>query len=411
VVNSTNVPVTIPITAGVVVSSTITIPTANNVNISNISVSLNITHTYISDLTVVLISPSGSQYQLFSNAYNTRDDAIATFASNGAVLTCAATTPTITGTFAPITPINTLFGTNSEGTWTLRVTDGFDQDSGFINSWSLTICSMPNTELPCGAITTAWNGTTWSNGLPVSNVAATINNNFTSASNLEACSLNITGASNVVVASGTNFIIKNSVSVANTASLTIQNNANLIQIDAVANTGNAIVFRDTNPLKRLDYVLWSNPLTSSQTLKNFSPETLNSRFYLYNTQTNAYSVIADPESTVFTPGNGYLIRMPNNHPTTATIWSGTFTNGNLNNGNYIVNLGYFGVGQNFNLVGNPYPSTINAETFLINNNSDINGVIYLFREENNAAGSGYATYTLGGSTTTTATSSLPNGII
>ena len=71
--------------------------------------------------------------------------------------------------------------------------------------------------------------------------------------------------------------------------------------------------------------------------------------------------------------------MPNNHPTTPTIWTGNFTSGIPNNGNYDVNLAYFGTNQNFNLIGNPYPSTINAETFLINNAADINGVIYLYR--------------------------------
>ncbi|WP_338375861.1 reprolysin-like metallopeptidase [uncultured Flavobacterium sp.] len=409
-VNSTNVPLTISASGTPTVNSTLTIPAINNVTISDISVTLNITHTWISDLTVTLISPSGTQVQLFSGQCTSNDNAIATFSTNGSVLSCG-TNPAITGNLAPTGSFNSLIGTDSQGTWTLRVFDSVNQDGGTINSWSLNICSTPNTPLTCGQITTTWNGTSWSNGYPVSNVAATINGNFTSTRDLEACSLNIIGNSNVILSSGYNFIIENEVNIENTANLTLQNNSNLIQIENASNIGNATVFRETNPLKRLDYVLWSNPLASSQTLKNFSPETLNNRFYYYNTQANAYNVIANPVSTTFQPANGYLIRMPNNHPTTPTIWTGQFTSGVPNNGNFDVNLAYFGSGFNYNLIGNPYPSTINAETFLINNSSDIEGVIYLFREENNAAGSGYATYTLGGATTTTATSPIPNGTI
>jgi subtilisin-like proprotein convertase family protein len=409
-VSSSDVPLTITSSGTPTVNSTLTISTVNNVIISDISVTLNISHTWISDLTVTLISPSGTQVQLFSNQCTNNDNAIATFTTNGSTLSCG-TSPAISGNLAPAESFNSLLDTNSEGTWTLRVFDNTNQDGGAINSWSLNICSIPNTVLPCGTLTTTWNGSSWSNGYPVSNVAATINGNLTTTRDLEACSLDIIGNSNVIISSGNNFIIGNEVNVANTASLTLQNNANLVQIENTLNSGNATVYRETNPLKRLDYVLWSNPLTSSQTLKNFSPETLNNRFYSYNTQTNFYTVITNPVSTSFLLGNGYLIRMPDNHPTTPTIWNGEFTNGVPNNGNLEVNLSYFGANQKYNLIGNPYPSTINAETFLVNNNSDIDGVIYFFRKENNALGSMYATYTLGGATTASPTSPTPNGTI
>jgi subtilisin-like proprotein convertase family protein len=409
-ISSVNVPLAISSSGTPTVNSILTIPPANNVSISDISVTLNITHTWISDLTVTLISPSGTQVQLFSGQCTSNDDANATFTTNGAALTCGAT-PTISGILAPSGSFSSILGTNSQGTWTLRVFDGVNQDGGILNSWSLNICSTPNTPLPCGTLSTTWNGTSWSNGYPVSNVAATINGNLTTTRDLEACSLNIIGNSNVIISSGDNFIIENAVNVSNTASLALENNANLIQIEDSPNTGNATVTRETNPLKRLDYVLWSNPLTSSQTLKNFSPETLNNRFYSYNTQTNFYTVITNPVTTSFLLGNGYLIRMPNNHPTTPTIWNGEFANGVPNNGNFEINLSYFGANQKYNLIGNPYPSTINAESFIVNNNSDIDGVIYFFRKENNALGSMYATYTLGGATTTSPTSPMPNGTI
>lgn len=407
---STNIPIAISASGTPTVNSTITVPLVNNILITDLSVTLNISHTYVSDLTVTLISPNNTEVILFSNQCTSFNDVNATFSQSGSTLTCG-TSPAISGNFLPQQSFNSFDGENSQGVWTLRVLDSANQDGGSINSWSLNICNVNNQPLICGQITTTWNGSSWSNGYPVSNVAATINGNLTATRDLEACSLEIVGNSNVIVSSGHNFIIGNAVNVANTASLTMQNNANLIQIENSINSGNAKVFRETNPLKRLDYVLWSNPLSSMQTLKNFSPETLNTRFYFYNTQANAYNLITNPLTTTFQPANGYLIRMPNNHPTTPTIWTGQFTSGIPNNGNYEVNLAYFGTTQKYNLIGNPYPSTINAESFLVNNNSNIDGVIYFFRKENNALGSMYATYTLGGATTTSPTSPIPNGTI
>lgn len=407
---STNIPITISATGTPTVNSTLTIPTGSNVTISKITVSLNITHTWISDLTAILISPTGTQVQLFTGQCGSDDNAIATFDDNGVTLVCAGNPTTISGTVKPSQLLSLLNGQNSQGTWTLRVIDSATGDGGTINSWSLNICTVPNTPVPCGQITTTWNGTGWSNGFPVNNVAVIIDGDFTSDRDIEACSLTINNTSNVTLTSGDNFIIDNAVTVANTANFTIQNNANLIQINDVANTGNIKLYRDTNPLMRLDYVIWSSPVTGTQTLKQFSPATLNNRFYNYNTTTNLYNAVANPVTTPFTIGKGQLIRMPDNHPATPTIWTGEFL-GNPNNGAIDVNLTYISNTQAYNMIGNPYPSTIDADAFLTNNASNINGTLYFWRKTNNAAGTAYATYTLGGATTTSPTSPTPNGII
>ncbi|MFN4197866.1 MAG: hypothetical protein ACK4FS_02440, partial [Flavobacterium sp.] len=112
----------------------------------------------------------------------------------------------------------------------------------------------------------------------------------------------------------------------------------------------------------------------------------------------------------FDAGAGYLIRMPDNHPTSPTPWPGKFE-GTPFNGYLEVPLNYFGPGAGYNLVGNPYPSTLNAEVFLQENATDIQGTLYFWRKTNNTAGTAYATYTLGGATTTSPTSPLPNGTI
>ncbi|RXR35340.1 T9SS sorting signal type C domain-containing protein [Flavobacterium piscinae] len=410
IVNSTNVPLAISASGTPTINSTLSIPTNQNQSIDKITVSLNITHTWMADLTVTLISPLGTQVQLFSGQCNNRDNAVATFDDEGITLTCQTTTPTITGTLIPAQPLSTLIGENSEGTWTLRIFDAFNQDGGTLNSWGITICTTDDTPLSCGDITSVWNGTTWSNGYPVNNVAAVINDDFVISNNLECCSFTINNSAQVVVESGNNLIVENEVTIAGTASFTLENNANLIQINDVANSGIINQFRNSNSLMRLDYAMWSSPVTGSQSLKDFSPLTLNNRFYTYNSTNNIYSSVSNPLNTIFNEGVGYLIRMPDNHPTSPTIWTGEFI-GVPKNGDIAVDLSYISNSQKYNAIGNPYPSTISAEAFLLSNVADIEGTIYFWRKTNNASGTAYATYTLGGATSTSPTSPVPNGTI
>ena len=407
--SSTNVPLAISGSGTPTINSTLTIPAGSNVTISDINVTAQITHTWATDLNVTLISPSGTQIILVANQCSDSDNLNATFDDSGTTLLCG-TNPAISGIITPQQPLSVLNGQSSQGVWTLRVFDDEAGDGGSLTAWSLNICSVPNTPITCGQITTAWNGTSWSNGRPVSNVAATINGDLTLNDDLDVCSLNVIGTSQVLLQSNSNLTVDGIINVASTANFTIENNANLIQNQNVTNVANAIVKRNSNPLKRLDYTIWSSPVSGIQTLKDFSPNTLTNRFYNYNTSTNFYELVTDPLTQTFDLGKGYLIRMPDNHPTTPTVWNGEFA-GNLNNGIIDANLSYVSASQNYNMIGNPYPSTINAEALLNNNSNDIFGTLYFWRKINNAAGTAYASYTLGGATTTSPTSPVPNGII
>jgi hypothetical protein len=150
--------------------------------------------------------------------------------------------------------------------------------------------------------------------------------------------------------------------------------------------------------------MWSAPV-SGQLLQPFSPQTLSNRFYIYNSVTNAYNII-DPATTNFAIGTGYLIRMPNNAvdaPATQ-VFNGQFT-GTPNNGNVSIPV----TSGTYNAVGNPYPSTLNADLFMSGNGITSNtDALYFWRKSNNAATTSYATYTTAGGT---ANSGDPNGII
>ncbi|SCY24641.1 reprolysin-like metallopeptidase [Flavobacterium caeni] len=406
--NSTNVPLNISASGTPTVNSTLTIPSGSNVTLSDVNVSVQITHSWTADLTLTLISPSGTQVQLVANQCTNNDNINATFDDAGTTLICG-TSPAISGTIAPAQPLSALNGQTSQGVWTLRVNDNASGDGGSITAWSLNLCSVPSQPLSCGALSTTWDGDAWTNGRPVSNVATTIAGDYTSNGDLETCSLNVTGTAQVNFVSGGNLIVTGAVNVAPTAQLTMQNNTNLVQIDDVANTGNVIVHRDTSPLMRLDYVAWGSPVEGAMTLKEFSPNTLNNRFYLYNPNTNLYNAVANPLTATFSGADGYLIRMPDNHPTTPTVWHGQFE-GVPHNGDVTKELQYFNPGS-FNLLANPYPSTIVADDFLSTNAGSVFGTLYFWRKTNAAAGTAYATYTQGGATTTSPTSPVPNGLI
>lgn len=139
---STNIPVTIPVTASTV-SSTLSIPALDNVLINDLNVNLDITHSWVSDLTVKLKSPSGTEIILFSNKCNTNpsvSNIFATFDDSGTALTCGGN-PGISGTLIPAQALSAFNGENSQGMWTLAVTDNVSQDGGQLNNWSLNFCS------------------------------------------------------------------------------------------------------------------------------------------------------------------------------------------------------------------------------------------------------------------------------
>lgn len=137
--NSTDVPVTIPEDQATTVSSALTI--GEDFSIQSATVTLDISHSWVNDLAVKLISPNGTEVVLFSNECGDADNVSATFTDAGDNLNCSGT-PVISGLVKPEVLLSTLNGESSAGTWTLEVADNFDQDGGTINSWSLNLCRV-----------------------------------------------------------------------------------------------------------------------------------------------------------------------------------------------------------------------------------------------------------------------------
>jgi hypothetical protein len=260
-------------------------------------------------------------------------------------------------------------------------------DLGAYESQSAANCS----------IVTTWNGNAWSNGTPVSFAyKAIIEGDYTSGdeNEIKACALTV-NSGNVIVSSGDNFIIKGAVNVTG-GSLTFEDNANLVQTDNVANSGNITYKKVSSELHNFDYTIWSSPTAGTQTLKQFSPQTLDERFYVYNTSlgvwsnhTSASGIFGGTPSTVyFTKAKGYMVRMPAGLSATGTsAFEGIFT-GVPNNGDIAI-----AAPAGFNAVGNPYPSPINIHNFIDANAGtlDNDGTLYFWRKTNNTLATTYAT--------------------
>lgn len=294
----------------------------------------------------------------------------------------------------------------------VRAVNGTAQSA---NSNPITVTTKP--------VSVTWDGTAWSNtNGPDADIEAVISGAYdTSVGGVQdeftAKKLTITStpAGSLTIAAGTNVTVVNEVvnELTETA-FVVKSGGNLIQLNDVTNTGAITVERLSAPIKRLDYTLWSSPVAGQQ-LQAFSPGTVATRFYSFNPTAvpmggsagqGAFEAISS--SNPFVEGNGYLIRASNWQSTSSTPWLGTFK-GVPNNGDVSVPT----TSGLWHAVGNPYPSSIDADEFITANS--LTEPLYFWRKTNGDAGTAYATYTFAGGTGTepnaSGTITTPDGII
>jgi hypothetical protein len=208
----------------------------------------------------------------------------------------------------------------------------------------------------------AWNGTSWLSA-PAANKGLIFNGDFSSTESLEGCSCTVNSGT-VVINSEHSVKLLDEITV-NGGSITFENNSSLIQINDVSNSG-SIIYKRTSPEQVLntDYVYWSSPLSGTTV-----PGGLN---YLWNNGAGASGNWASAAGQTMTAGQGVIMR---------GIGSRTFT-GVPHNGEIMVNVhrrNLPGYTDNWNLIGNPYPSAISADEFLTDsNNTAIEGSIAIW---------------------------------
>jgi hypothetical protein len=255
-------------------------------------------------------------------------------------------------------------------------------------------------------VSSTWNGFSWTPSAPTSSTKAIFDGNFDTSvnGNVQACECEIRSGRTVLVAPS-NFIESQS-NITNSGTLTIANNGSLIQVnDGASNTGNIIYQRTATGIRGSDYVYWSSPVTGQSVDNIYSSPTPGFKYkwnpLAININSPLSSGIWEATSGVMDVGTGYIVRGSSNFSMAASSIPAVFT-GPVNNGVIPVTISrgsnttpstlgsgngitFTNFDDNWNLVGNPYPSAIRALAFL-NANPNIRGFIYLWTH-NTAIGS------------------------
>ncbi len=123
------------------VNSTIDVNGLNDVQIKKITVTLDINHTAVSDLTIYLYSPTESIVLSDMNSEGRKADYNNTIFDDAADKSITDTdySPPYNGSYRPEEPLSTFNGEVPDGIWTLRIVDNISKDTGTLNSWSITI--------------------------------------------------------------------------------------------------------------------------------------------------------------------------------------------------------------------------------------------------------------------------------
>lgn len=228
-----------------------------------------------------------------------------------------------------------------------------------------------------------------------------LNNNFnTSVSNdiIANGNLTVNAAKTLTITSNDFVQVQNNVT--NNGTLNILNNGSLVQIDDTGtNTGNINMERIAN-IRLQDYVYWSAPTSSAAGVANFpitsvSPSTPTSVLWKWdpvgvnlngglgmwiNTTENMIKgkgyIVRGPSGTsnsTTTPLNVNFIGVPNNGVIPFTIQRGNDLNAGTPGPNGVMRTIK---DDNHNLIGNPYPSAIDADLFIDTYGNPANPAFY-----------------------------------
>jgi len=232
--------------------------------------------------------------------------------------------------------------------------------------------------------TITWDGTNWrdiNNAItsPTIDKLVIINANYNTSTvgldSFSACSVVVNSGKTLTITENEYVKIQNDLT--NNGTVTIENNGSLVQVNDDGVNAGMIRYERTTPLvKNTDYTYWSSPV-AGYTLGGVSQNlTVADKYYSFN------STIDDWEqksaATTMDPGIGYIIRGPEPSgpipPGTPDIFEAYFT-GVPNNGVYPISS--ILPGKSY-LLGNPYPSSLNADKFLDANSGVLDGTLYFW---------------------------------
>ena len=296
-------------------------------------------------------------------------------------------------------------------------------------------------------VTKTWDGVSWSPNAPTSDDIVIINGNYnTTTINpiLNACSLIVNSLYKLTVEPETSVIIQNDLTVNGT--LDVLDKGSLIMVNdsgIVTNNGTTTVHRFTSEFQKFDYVYWSTPVASTNIPSTFLGWRTNYAFeflpanFIDSSPADSFDDDGNDWSyaSTMSPGKGYIVMVPTNKAMYPSVEEIVFS-GKVNNGVITAPIALtpsiVDPKDDFNLVGNPYPSAIDAKKFILANiNSNLNtgsnkiidGTLYFWTHIGdisntnggpdglNFSTNDYAVYTLAGGVQAGFGGTIPNGFI
>ena len=306
------------------------------------------------------------------------------------------------GTSGPVigtTPVINVCPTATT-TYTAAITYTLCNGSTLVETEETTV-TINGSKVWNGSLNTDWDtANNWTPaGVPTATdcvvIPDTANDPIISGTNYNGLGLNLTVQNNaaLTVTSNNDLTITEWININTTGDLILQNSASLLQINNDANQGTMHMTRTAN-IRKLDYVYWSSPV-SNFSVNSISPGTTGNKYKWIPTiasNINGFgNWVGANENMVL--GKGYIVRGPDSFTSTVTPFNAVFT-GTPNNGIITTpilrgtwNGGTYPTGvsttlgtnhdDNWNLIGNPYPSAVRAIDFLTLN-TNIDGFIKIW---------------------------------
>jgi hypothetical protein len=259
-----------------------------------------------------------------------------------------------------------------------------------------------------------WNGTSWSPSAPTIIDRAIIDAPFTGSLTCHSLTLN----ANLTLAAGELLEMVGGVTTTNNAKVIMASTASITQRDDTATAPNIELTKTTKTMFSNRYVYWGAPLSGT-----FANSSINAAIAQGQTAvSNAFDLRFQYVSgvagatggwqsfTSLAAGKGFITRVKQQAPFLEGVQGPAIDlkfEGTAGNGAVDVTLGLIAgsplAARSHNLLGNPYPSPIDAAEFLRRNSATIDGVIYVWNSggalSNSAfAQSDYYPWTLAGTT-------------
>ena len=281
----------------------------------------------------------------------------------------------------------------------------------------------------------------WTNGLPERSRSVTVTADYDTGlkGSFDACTITTASDRSINIRSGDYITIVNDLTVNARGVLNIEHQGSLVMVNdsgTVTNDGSTNVSRKTSNMEQYDYHYWSSPIdysTNTTPVASVLTDFFASRIYEFNT--SAFADLDDDNfdddqndwvnySSDMKSGTGYAA-MTSSPGERNTVFSGKVNNGIISVSVQLSgdeNSDADGDEDDWNLLGNPYPSAISADEF-ITQNSHINGTLYFWTHVDdisidnpgpdgyNFSTDDYAMYSLTGGIASASNSAQPTGII